>query len=187
MTAKNNKMPDTEPFPNGYDVEGGESSWVDEPKTYESSPVTPEEMMELNNNFYGDDIIGGLHNIEVPEEELKRQQEQQEYIRTFVDINDVEHTPCYRTDMVHLKITPEHLVVLKESLEALSVDMKNINYLSEEADLKSLFEQQLYIIELHNIIEKTLNEYVEHRPYSPFLSIWFKRISTRDFFKKRNN
>ena len=151
--------------------------------THDSEPVSYDEMQRLQEDFYTDDLSGGLQNVQVSEEELERQREQYEYAQSFIDIKDVGNTPCFRTDQVHLKLTPEQLVVLKEALEALSLDMTELEYLTEEKCMEYMYQQQSYIRMLHDITDDTLNEYVRHRPYSPFLPTWFKKIGKDELEK----
>ena len=145
-----------------------------------SETVTPEEMADLQRKFYGDDLDGGLQNIEVSEEELERQRIAWEYAQSFIDMKDDDNTPCCRTDQVHLKLTPEQLVVLKEALEAFSTRVEMTDYLYEERGMGNLYQQQQYINMLRDIVDDTLNEYVRHRPYSPFLPTWFKKIGKHE-------
>jgi hypothetical protein len=150
--------------------------WVEEPKIYDSETVTPEEMTELQYNLYEEDIDGGLQNIQVSQEELDKQQEELEYAKSFIDIEDSQSAPPYRTDMVHLKFTPEDLVILKEALEAFSTSIEMTDYLYTELEMGNLYQQQQYINMLRDEVNDTLDDYVIHRPYSPFLPTWFKRI-----------
>jgi len=143
---------------------------------HDTETVTPEEMSRLQQDFFNEDLVGGLQNIEVSEEELERQRVEREYAESFIDIKDAGKTPCFRTDQVHLKITPEQLVVLTEALEAFSVNIELTDYLYVEKGMGKLYEQQSYIRMLRDISDDTLNEYVRHRPYSPFLPVWFKKI-----------
>lgn len=152
--------------------------------THDSEPVTPEDIERLNHSFYEEDLGGGLMNVKVPEEELQRQREQLEYAQSFIDMKDVENTPCYRTDRVHLKLTPEQLVVLIQALEAFSVNIEHTDYLYTEKQMCNLYEEQSYIRMLRDMCDDTLNEYVCHRPYSPFLPTWFKKIGKDDVDKK---
>lgn len=157
------------------------NDWVEEPKTYDSETITPEEMTELQNNFYPDDIDGGLQNIEVSPEELEIQREKLEYAKTFIDLKESQSAPPYRTDLVHLKLTPEELVVLKQALENLSLDMRTeVPYMSEEMEILNLYDQQSYIRMIRDQVDDTLNEYVKHRPYTPYLVTWRKRIGKSD-------
>jgi hypothetical protein len=111
------QKPVSDLFGNADNVEPDEEEV--EQVTHESESVTADDIAQLNMNFYGEDLSGGLQNITVTEEEIERQRVQQEYAQSFIDMKDVGNTPCYRTDQVHLKLTPEQLVVLKEALEAL--------------------------------------------------------------------
>jgi len=147
---------------------------------HDSESVSYEEMSRLQENFYADDLDGGLQNIKVSEEEIERQLVAIEHAKSFIDMKDMGTTPCYRTDKVHLKLTPEQLVVLKEALEVLSLDMNNIEYLSNEKEWETLYQQQSYVRYLHDRVDDTINEYVRHRPYSPFLPTWFKKIGKND-------
>ena len=151
---------------------------------HSSETVTPDEMAVLQNSFYEDDLAGGLQNIQVSEEELERQREQWEYAQSFIDMKDDGKTPCYRTDQVHLKLTPEQLVVLIQALEAVSCDIELMDYLYTEKGMGNRYEQQSYIRMLRDISDDTLNEYVRHRPYSPFLPTWFKKIGKTDVEKE---
>lgn len=155
-----------------------------EQKTYASEPVTFEEMQRLQGDFYQEDLSGGLQNIHVPDEEVKRQHEQWKHAQSFIDMRDDRNIPCYRTDQVHLKLTPEQLVVLKDALEAFSVNIDHTDYLYTEKQMSGLYEQQSYIRGLRDIVDNTLNEYVRHRPYSPFLPTWFKKIGKDELDKK---
>lgn len=152
--------------------------------THESEPVTFEEMQRLQEDFYSEDLGGGLQNIQVSEEELERQREAWEYAQSFIDMKDDKNTPSYRTDQVHLKLTPEQLVVLKEALEAFSTRIEMTDYLYVERQMGNLYQQQQYINMLRDMVDDTLNEYVRHRPYTPFLPTWFKKIGKDELDKK---
>ncbi len=155
-----------------------------EAKTYNSEPVSLEEMQKLRHDFYEDDIFGGLHNIQVSEEEIERQRRASEYIKSFIEMIDHSNVPCYRTDKIHLKLTPEQLVVLIQALESFSLNMYPLEYLSEERGISKLYEQQSYIRMLRDLTDDVLNSYVKHRPYSPFLPVWFKKIGKNDVDKE---
>lgn len=150
---------------------------------HSSETVTPEEMAELQRNLYDDDISGGLQNIRVSEEELERQRVELKYAQSFIDMKEVGNIPCYQTDQVHLKLTPEQLVILKQALEAFSVNIEHTDYLYTEKQMSNLFQEQSYIRMLRDMVDDTINEYVRHRPYSPFLPSWFKKIGKSDVEK----
>jgi hypothetical protein len=152
--------------------------------THESEPVSFEEMQRLQEDFYSEDLGGGLQNIQVPEEELERQRKQWEHAQSFIDMNDEKNVPCYRTDQVHLKLTPEQLVVLKEALEAFCTRIEMTDYLYEELKMGNLFEHLEYVLMLRDDVDDTLNEYLRHRPYSPFVGTWAKKIGKHELDKK---
>ena len=152
-------------------------------KTFDSVPVAPEDIEKLQGCFYFDDLSGGLQNVQVSDEELERQNEQWEYAKSFIDMRDLRNVPCYQTDLVSFKLTPEQLVVLKQSLEVLSLNMSDVNYFKCELKHESLYQQQSYIRLLHDIVDKTLDDYAYSRPYSPFLPSWLKKIGKYDVEK----
>lgn len=154
------------------------------PVTYDSETATPEDIERLNQGFYQEDLSGGLMNVQVPEEELKRQREALEYAQSFIDMKWVGNTPCYRTDLVHMKLTPEQLVVLKEVLEAFSSNIEMTDYLYTEKQMSNLYDHQSYVRDLRDEVNDALDAYVCHRPYSPFLPSWVKRIGKNDVAKK---
>lgn len=162
------------------DIYGEEES---EQKTYDSEPATPEDIERLNHGFYEQDLAGGLMNVQVPEEELERQREALKYAESFIDMSEECNTPCYKKDEVHLKLTPEQIVVLVEILQNYSLNMQNIEYLEEDASF-SLYEQQIYVNLLRNKVDHMLNEYLRHRPYSAFVGAWAKKIGKDDLDKK---
>lgn len=165
------------------DMETCESCEETEQKTYDSEPATSEDMNRIKSMLHGEDISGGLFNIELPEGEVEKQKERFDYAASFIDINDVGNTPCYRTDQVKMKLTPEQLVILKEALETLSVNIESMEYLYTEKGMADLYEQQTYIRDLRNIVDESINQYVLHRPYSPFLPNWIRRIGKDDMEK----
>lgn len=150
------------------------SDWVEEPKTFDSETITPEEMRELQDSFYNSDLVGGLQNVEVPPEEVERQRSQDEHVSSFIELTTDTGIPCYKRDKVTLKLTPEQIHVLLKVLQNASLDMKNVEYLEEDGH--SLFEQQIYVHLLHNKVDELMCEYVKHRPYNPFLKSWYQRI-----------
>ena len=154
-----------------------------EQKTFESEPISVEELNNFKDMLYGEDFSGGLQNIQVSEEELERQRESFEYAQSFIDMKEDQNIPCYRTDQVTLKLTPEQLVVLKEALETLSVNMVEIPYLEDELGIDCLYKQQSYVRMLRDNVDDLLNEYVRHRPYSAFIGTWVKKIGKDEVAK----
>lgn len=160
-----------------------ERDWLEEPKTYDSEPASPEDIEMLNRGFYEQDLSGGLMNVQVPEEDLERMRLEDADIRAFIDIKSCCDVPCYQTDQVTIKLTPEQLVVLKEALESFSLNLYPLDYLTEEKGISRLFDQQSYVRMLRDKVDDTINSYVKKRPYDPFLPTWFKRIGKDDIYK----
>lgn len=140
-------------------------------KTFESEPLTSEELSTLNINLYSDDINGGLHNIKLTEEEVEEITEQDKLAHEFIEITDEATELPQLKDQVMVKFSPEDLMILKESLEQFSLNPSDIKYIEED-----LYTQQTYVRELRDKIDGFIDIYVKHRPYSPFFKSWVKRI-----------
>lgn len=147
-------------------------------KTYDSEPMTADELQEVKDNLYGDDISGGLQNITVPPEELQKIKDQEEYAKEFIVINDDRENP-ERVDGVRIVLTPTELVLLKEILEIFSLNMVEVPHMTEVMGIEKQYDQQAQVRQLRDIIDGQLNEYVKYRPYSPWFASWIKKIGKK--------
>lgn len=149
--------------------------------TGESSPVSPEEFSALKDNLYGDDIAGGLQNIQVPPEELLVIKLQEEEVAKRIVMNGGDLPQ--KTDGVICVLTPEELMILKEVVENYSTNFQMINYCYDVMGETDPYKQQGLLRQLRDTIDMNLNDYVKLRPYSPFLSAWVKKVGKDDVRK----
>lgn len=150
---------------------------VVEQKTFESAPVTKEEMELVREQFYDEDVTGGFHNIEPPPEAIEELNAQQEAAQSFIIMQtDNDTNIAHKIDGVNVIFTPEEMVVLIQILEKYSVNMKYIEYAEDVMGMESTYDQQALVRHLRDRVDDTLDEYAKHRPYSPFLMGWLKKI-----------
>jgi hypothetical protein len=135
-----------------------------------------EDLEEARKNFNPEDLSGGLHNVQVPQDFIDEQDEKTRLVRSFIDLNAGVEDIAYKVDGVKVTFTPEELVILTEILEQHSIQMTNIEYMQEEMKTESLFEQQKMVRHLRHKVYDTLARYVRVRPYTPFNIPWLKRI-----------
>jgi len=155
------------------------SDWEQEPKTYESVPVTQEELDAIKNNLYVDDIDGGLHNIEVPEEAMKELIELEKKASQFIDFDEDGRLPN-SNDGVKTSFTPDQLMLLLEIIKLFSLDMKSLNYAKDVLNIDNLYEQQTLVRKLHDYIDNYIDNYIKLRPYNPLFESWVKKTGRKN-------
>ncbi len=151
-----------------------------EQKIYDSEPLTSDEIGSIQGNLFGDDITGGLHNIQVPLEELEKIKEQEELAKEHIIVSDESTQVSPQTsDGIICVFTPEELMILKNIIEEQSIEMTDIGYMSTIMEECELYDQQTYIRGLRDKVDMNINRYVKLRPYSPWSSSWIKKIGKK--------
>jgi len=145
-------------------------------KTFDSEPLTNEELNDLKLSLYDDDISGGLHNIHLTDDEIEEIKEQDEKSLEFMEISDEATEVPQQSDNIKLKLPPESLMVIIEVLKQFNLNMKNVEYLENESKCADIYEQQTELRLLVLELNRQLDNYICHRPYSPFFESWVKRI-----------
>jgi hypothetical protein len=146
-------------------------------KTFESEPLTKEELSELKLNLYSDDIDGGLQNVKLTDDEIEEINLIDEKSQEFMEINDEMTNVPYLSDIIKLKLSPESLLIVIEILKQFSINMKNIEYLENESKCGcDIYEQQTRVRMLVEELDSQLDTYIKNRPYSPFFVNWVDHI-----------
>ena len=152
-----------------------------EQKTFDSEPISSEEFNKIKDNLYDDDLRGGLHNIQVPPEDLLKIKEQEELAKKHIIIKEgMEITEMpQKTDGVITVFTPEELIILREILETYSLNMRSIGYAYDVMNMENRYDHQSLVRQLRDTVDMNIDNYVKLRPYNPFFVSWAKKIGKK--------